>query len=475
VAAPEVSAPRTAPYSKLRPGPGRSASEVASHQRARIHSAMVQIVGQRGYSAVTARELAQLSGVSTRAFYEHFGSKEECFLRIHELVVRRAVRSIVAAQAGESGWRERLRLAFNAFVGEVACAPNAARLALIEAYSAGPAALERVRHAQCTFEAMVAESFARAPGEVAVPQLVIEGIVAGAERVARARLIRGGKELPSLGDRLTEWALSYRGEAAALLVDLDRRCVPEAPRSGSSPVPSSGTRNEKDGARSAPDDRALLLSAVAKLAAARGYEHLTPPRIRTVAGVSRRNFDAHFDGVEACFLAALEERAAEAIARALAAGSGDGCWAGDVYRTIVSLCHQIASDPVLANLCFFEAFAPPAGMACRERLMTDLVAWLRDAPPCGERVDNASVEASVGAIWGVIHHHVVAGRSSQLPRIAATLSYLALAPVAGAQRAVGAIEDETGERVRKRCPEKLDRSVERRNRHESEEILVSMR
>jgi AcrR family transcriptional regulator len=468
--------PRKAPYSKLRPGPGRSAAEVANHQRARIHSAMVQIVGQRGYRAVTARELTQLSGVSTRAFYENFGSKEECFLRTHELVVRRAVRSILAAQAGERNWQERLRLAFNAFVREVARQPEAGRLALVEAYSAGPASLERVRHAQCTFEAMVAESFGRAPDGVVVPQLVIEGIVAGAERVARARLARGEEgKLPELGDPLAEWALSYRGEAAALLADLDRRFVPEVPQSGSSPVPSSGTKNERDRARSAADDRALLLSAVAKLAAARGYEHLTPPRIRAVAGVPRRSFEVHFDGAEDCFLAALEERGSETITRAAAAGGGNEDWTGGVHRAIVSLCRQIASDSVLANLCFIEAFAPPAGMHCRERLMADLVALLRDAAPAGERVGDLAAEASVGAIWGVIHHHVVSGRSHQLPRIAATLSYLALAPAIGVQPAVAAIDCETSERVRKRRAEKLDRSSKWRNGHQADEILVPMR
>ncbi len=431
------------PYARLKPGPGRPASEVAEHQRARIHAAMVEIAGERGYEAVTARELSRLSGVSTRAFYSHFDGKEECFLHTHEAIVRRAARRIVLAQAGERDWRERLRLAFEAYAGELAREPAAARLVLIEAYSAGPAALEQIRRAQRSFEAMVAESFGRAPDRAAVPQLVIEGVVAGAERVARARLAaeREG-ELARLGSALAGWALACGSEAAASLADLDSCFVPESPSVGLHPVPSSGAKGGETGARSSTDDRALLLSAVARLAASEGYAGLTVSRVHAVAGVSRRCFDAHFDGVEDCFLAALEQQAGAAIARAAAEGDEAGSWEAGVQRAIASLCRQIASDPVLAGLCFVEAFGPGAGgMRCRERLMADLVERLRDASPPARQVEELAVEASVGAVWGVIHRHVVSGTAQQLPRIAPTLSYLALAPVAGPEAAIATIRE----------------------------------
>jgi len=51
---------------------------------------MIEIVADRGYEAVKMRELVVRAGVSTRAFYKHFSSKEDCFLRSQEMVVRRA-------------------------------------------------------------------------------------------------------------------------------------------------------------------------------------------------------------------------------------------------------------------------------------------------------------------------------------------------------------------------------------------------
>jgi hypothetical protein len=50
-----------------------------------------------------------------------------------------------------------------------------------------------------------------------------------------------------------------------------------------------------------------------------------------------------------------------------------------------------------------------------------------------------AAEASVGAMWGVIHHLVATGRGAQLPAAAPILSYLALAPALGASAAVDAI------------------------------------
>ena len=100
---------------------------------------MIEIVAERGYSAVTVRDLARLAQISSRAFYEHFSSKEDCFLQAHELVVvRRAAKRTIASQAGEQDWQEQLRLAFRAFIRELARDPRAARLALIDAHAAGP-------------------------------------------------------------------------------------------------------------------------------------------------------------------------------------------------------------------------------------------------------------------------------------------------------------------------------------------------
>jgi hypothetical protein len=53
-----------------------------------------------------------------------------------------------------------------------------------------------------------------------------------------------------------------------------------------------------------------------------------------------------------------------------------------------------------------------------------------------------AAEASVGAVWGIVHRHVATGRAQQLPRSAPVLSFMALAPAIGAREAVREITAE---------------------------------
>ena len=81
-------------------------------------------------------------------------------------------------------------------------------------------------------------------------------------------------------------------------------------------------------------------------------------------------------------------------------------------------------------------------MLCRERTVAGIAESLRMSAPVGQRPSELAAEASIGAVWGVIHNHVALGRAHQLPRIVEILSYLALAPAIGAQQAVEAIAAE---------------------------------
>jgi len=430
-------------YDKLSPGPGLPTAQVSAHQRTRIHRAMVALVGARGYGAVKVRDVVRLAGVSTRAFYEHFDSKADCFLRTHELVVRGAVRRIVVAQADEPDWRERSRLMLNAFLREVGSGPDAARLALIDAYDAGSNALEQAWRTERTLETMIGESLGRGPDGIPVPPLIVEGIVAGVARVARLRLLAGRtSEVTGLGDELGAWALCFPGKASGELAVLDRRSVGAGRNAELSPTPVTSENGSGQG-WPPHGDRGIILAAVAKLAAARGYGYLTIPRIRARAGISRAAFDVHFKSVDECFLAALEFCAGEALAEAARAQSSGHTWAGGVYRATASLCNRIGSDPLLVGLCLDDYFAPGSdGSLWRQSLIVGIANQVQAGVPSSHRLVGLSDEASKNAIWALFHHHVIRNPAPQGPQIAATLAYLALAPAIGAPAAVAAIRYE---------------------------------
>jgi AcrR family transcriptional regulator len=429
-------------YGKLSPGPGKPAQEVAAHQRARIHSAMIVLVAERGYSAATVRDLAQLAGVSTRAFYEHFSGKEECFLRTYELAVRRTAKRIAESGSGGSDWLERLRLAFEAFALEIEGEPQVARVALVEVLAGGTSSLRKMRSVEGIFETMIGESFARGPGRVTMPPLVLQGIVSGIARVFRDRLLAGREEeISSLAGALMEWALCFRWESIGVLGRLDSR--PAAERIAA----EYAQTEDLDAWGGFMDDRALILTAISKLTVADGYEALTIPRIRTAAGVPRRSFDALFDGIDDCLLAALELRTGEALAKMVPAHDAGKTWPGSVYRAIAALCAHIAQDAAFARLAFVDAFAPgPPAIQRRTQLVSMTSELLLESAPLNQRPDPLTAEASVGAVWGVLHHRVIHGQARCLPSIAASLSFLATAPTVGAPTAARAIREEQAHR-----------------------------
>lgn len=436
----KAAGPKPAPRRKLSPGPGLAAKEVAAHQLARIHRAMVEIVAEHGYKALKVRDVVRLAEVSTRAFYEHFGSKEDCFLQTHDLITRRATRRMIAAQAGERDWRKRPRLVFEEFVRDLEKEPDSARLALVEAYGAGEESLAQAWRAERIFEGMLAECFARTPGGMVVPPLVVEGMVAGIAGVSRSRLLDGKvAQLSGSSQALVDWALCYSHRSVGKLAALDRRSVW---RDTTLEPLTARSANGDHELWSSTGDRALILAAVAKLSASKGYAGLTAPRIRAAAGVSRRKFSSYFDDVEDCYLAALEQGVGEALAQAARAQTAARSQPGGVYRAIAALCRHIVANPFLTRVCLTDDFPPGAtGMRSKQRLAGAVTELLGDEALRSDRLDPSASEATVMAIWSLFHHHIVRSRPTT-PRISATLAYFAMAPSLDRTEVIAAIEAE---------------------------------
>jgi AcrR family transcriptional regulator len=411
----------------LKPGPGLSAKEVAAHQRGRLHEAMIELVAEHGYNAVSVERLISRARISKRDFYKLFAGKEECFLAVYDIVVSHSARGIIAAAEDGEEWRERLQLGFLAFADQITGNPEAARLALVEFFTAGAGAVEQMQSTNLLFEALVAKNLALADDAPRLPPLVVKGIVAAASRLARARLLSGqSRQLALDGGELMEWALTFCGDDVVRLRGLGA--------TGAPPLPEVVPLVPLD------DERALILAATARLASREGYATLTVPRIRAVAGVSRRSFDTHFEGVSNCFLATLETLSDRTLAAAAPSYFTADDWASGVHRMIAGLCSRLARDPMFAGLAFLEVFSPgPEAIQWRCEMIAKLATRLRQGAPPTRRPSEFAAEASIGAMWGVIHHFVATGRGAQLPIAAPALSYLALAPALGGAAALDVI------------------------------------
>jgi len=116
---------------------------LAAHQRDAVLARVTDVFAKRGYRETTVEDLFAAGKIGGGNFYSLFEGKEDCFLAAFDRTVSRARGEIVAAAAGGGDWESSayrgLSRALSLFLAE----PLPARLVLIEAQSAGGAAIAR--------------------------------------------------------------------------------------------------------------------------------------------------------------------------------------------------------------------------------------------------------------------------------------------------------------------------------------------
>jgi AcrR family transcriptional regulator len=424
-------------FPQLSGGPRRlPAAHVARHQKARLQGAMVEAVARHGYAGTTLRELAGLAGVSKSTFYQHFDSKQDCFLSTFDEIV--AILGIRVGDAYRSGgdFRERLLAALHAFMNLAVEEPAAARLTAVESLTLGTAGVAHRERASEGFEALVQQSFDHSPTEHEVSAMTVRAIVAGIRGVAYRRLRAGHpEELPQLVEVIVDWALSYqRVESGAV-----------ARAAGAAGAPTSiefAEESDELGWEEPPDSprsrttltqRERIVRAAAGVVVERGYEALSIPGISAAAGTSNQTFYEHFASKRDAFLAAFETVSAEALTLSVAAFAAAPDGPEAIGAGLRAMCEYVAGHHIFARLAFFEL--PTAGPTALDRadaIMDAFTAFLRpgQAPSgIGGPVPDAVLEAIGSGIWSVIQHEIAHGRGEQLPELAPELTRIALAPL----------------------------------------------
>src|SRR6202046_5951970 len=91
--------------------------QVAELQRARLLTAMVQEVSERGVANVSVGHVVGRSGVSRRTFYEIFNDREDCFLAAFDEALHNAAAVVVPAYGTGGAWQTRVRGGLIALLG----------------------------------------------------------------------------------------------------------------------------------------------------------------------------------------------------------------------------------------------------------------------------------------------------------------------------------------------------------------------
>jgi AcrR family transcriptional regulator len=166
--------------------------QVAELQKARLLTAMVQEVSERGAANVSVGHVVGRSGVSRRTFYEIFDDRDDCFLAAFGEALHNATRVVVPAYEGGGAWQRRVRAGLTALLGFLDSDRATARLLIVESLAAGPSALRRRQ--QVIAGLVSALDLGRTEGSAKLdpPALTAEAIVGGLLSVLHGRLAEGG-------------------------------------------------------------------------------------------------------------------------------------------------------------------------------------------------------------------------------------------------------------------------------------------
>ena len=193
---------------------------VARNQRERLIAGLAEAVAENGYSGTTIAHITRRAAVSRRTFYEHFSSKDECFVDAFETVmVELRARVAEAFEEKAEDWPRSIKAGIAAMLGFLAAEPHLARLCMVEALVAGPVVVERYDAAIQSFvpyfhrgrEGRSPEALARLSSSTE------EALVGGMVSLISRRVIAGRtEELESLLPDLVEFTLTpYIGSAEA--------------------------------------------------------------------------------------------------------------------------------------------------------------------------------------------------------------------------------------------------------------------
>lgn len=388
----------------LRPGPGTSAGEVAKNQRRRLFGAVVASVAERGYEATRVADLVEISGVSSRSFYDLFPNKEACFVAAFEAILE-----------------EEPMESYDSFARMLATQPAAAAMCLVESHAAGPAAVAALDRAVADIGALTRKRASETPEHAGLPEEMILAHAGALQEIARTRLREGRQsEMAALVPDLTKVMGAYRSPLEPL------RLPTRAPSFG----PESVVAHE---------DAERVLRAFAVVVAERGFGGATIHEVAKQGSMSPSTFYASFRDKEEALLAAIDSVGAQLVTAAMTAYHRSPDWGAGVRAAIGSALNFLASRPAMAHLLAVEIFA--GGMKAigrRAQALRPLAGLLSEGHRMAPEVPSIATEAIAGGIAELVNVRIRENGPGSLPALAPICTFIALAPFLGAERATEA-------------------------------------
>jgi AcrR family transcriptional regulator len=400
---------------QLQPMPGSDRADVERQQRERLYGATVACVAEKGYARTTVADLVELSGVSSRSFYDYFNDKAACVTE----TVRELTEILPPDLRTPSKELEvEARSIFEALAEVVIAQPAASRLCLNDAFAAGPEAVALVRRAIASFEGEIKKRLESTPERQGMPDQLISARLGGVLEVVRARLRAGSqRELPELSAALVALLLSDRPP---------RRRLRSGARRGKVPPEMLD----------APDHRDRVIRAFVTVAAEQGYQETSVTDVIRRAGMSARTFYEHFSGKEDVAGAAIDSLCTQVVAATTAAFARHDEWPAALRAGVSAGLNLMASRPALARFTIVEVYAAgDFAIERRNQALAPLRMLLENNTTAWPNTPPVLFEALAGGIGWLVFTEVSQQGVGSLFALAPICSYVLLSPFIGAEEA----------------------------------------
>lgn len=167
--------------------------------RARLLDALEDSIATDGYQKTTVADIVRRARTSRRTFYEHFASREECFVALLTAANAEQVRMIAAAVDPHAPWRDQVRQAVEAWIASGESRPELMLSWIRDVPALGATARDLQRDVLETFVVMVqamtdTDEFHGAGVEVSRPRAIM--LLGGLRELTASTVENGG----SMGD-----------------------------------------------------------------------------------------------------------------------------------------------------------------------------------------------------------------------------------------------------------------------------------
>jgi AcrR family transcriptional regulator len=416
--------------------------EAAAAHRARLHEAVLKLLGTQGYGGTSVDELASAAGVSTATLYGLFAGKHELVLDTFDAIARDAgtrLRTRGGWAQSQGDLRTALADVLSAVVDVVLREPEAARLAVVDIAALGPAGVQRRRALTEGLQELLRRAATTGDGLTVLSEPALS-VLAGGTLHVLDRHLRSGRMRPlrSAALDLAAWGAMYETDAPQ--PPPPRRAV-AAPPAIAAPL-SQGLPHGRHGLPAAfvhRHQRERILQAVLALSAEQGFEITSARELATRAGLSRQTFYQHFQTKEDAWTAAYEQAFLELFSAAWHAGAAQRDPAAKVTAAVTACLEQLVAEPGRARLLLVDAASAGSSGAPAIDRATQAFARLIAGAARDRELPAIVPLAMVGGIASLVGGWVAEDRTADLADLTPALAEILFVPLFGSSGARAAI------------------------------------